>query len=294
MNTTINGKDYHLIKDYKDQAEYRQGLNRLTKKTYGFDFEDWYQQGYWKDRYHPYSFVHQGEIIANVSASNIDFLVDGIRYSAVQIGTVMTEVAYRNQGLSKALINIVIKEFEHTCDLIYLYANDSVLEFYPKFGFTEAKEYSYSRKLMITGQKRKARKLNINEDRDKAILLRLVERSIPVSKIAMIDNNGLLMFYLTSFLSEQLYYIDALDLVAVVEHQNDDMQIIDIFSDHEFDLDLVINSLRNKDTTRVTLGFTPLDTSSYTTSILKEEGTTFFIRGKNILGIGKFPTLSHT
>lgn len=297
MNSMIKleiiNEDYYLIKNYKDNSKYRQSLNTLTKKTYGFDFEEWYQQGYWTDKYIPYSLLHNDEVVANASVSTIDFLIDGELQHTIQIGTVMTEEAYRKNGLSRELINIILKEYENKYDLIYLYANDSVLEFYPKFGFVEAEEYSYSKQFVDNKNKFESRKLNLNDNKDKEIILRLVADTKPVSRIAMVGNSGLDIFYLTLFMSNDIYYIEALDLIAVVDFNEENMFLMDVFCEKEFDLDEVINSLVNKPVKKVTLGFTPFNIASYTGEILKEEGTTFFVRGKNLVYKGRFPILSH-
>jgi len=293
IKTIINNEEYFLIKAFKDHSNYRQSFNDLTKKTYGFDFEEWYQHGYWTDKYIPYSLLHNDKVVANVSVSNIDFLIDGEQLHTIQIGTVMTEEAYRNKGLSRELINIILKEYEDKCDLFYLYANDSVLEFYPKFGFVEAEEYSYSRQVVNMENKLANRKLSMDDDKDREIILRLVSDTLPVSRIAMVGNTGLDMFYLTLFMSNDIYYIEALDLATVVDFEEDNMLLMDAFCDKEFDLDEVIKSLVNKDTKKVTLGFTPWVDVSYTGEILKEVGTTFFVRGKNPFQRGRFPILSH-
>jgi hypothetical protein len=60
------------------------------------------------------------------------------------------------------------------------------------------------------------------------------------------------------------------------------------------ELDRVINALLTSESTLVRLGFTPSETASYTKETLKEEDTTLFIRGKNILDNSRFPLLSHT
>lgn len=57
----------------------------------------------------------------------------------------MTAPAYRNRGLSRRLMEAVLSDWRTQCDGIYLYANDTVLDFYPKFGFLKAEEYGFSR-----------------------------------------------------------------------------------------------------------------------------------------------------
>jgi predicted GNAT family N-acyltransferase len=290
---SIQNEEYILIKDYKDQEGYRHSLNRLTKKTYGFDFEDWYQAGYWGDRYIPYSLVHQGEVVANVSVSKMDFSIDGGIKHCLQIGTVMTDETYRHRGLSRLLMEEVLREYEGGCELIYLYANDSVLEFYPKYGFTTAEEYVHTRRVSKSGKQHPSRKLNLNDLRDRELLLRLVTDALPVSKISMVENPGLAMFYLTKFMAEDIYYFEDMNLAAVAEYEDGNLLLLDVFSPKELCLEEVIHSLLVRDSSKVTLGFTPVESAGYDCEILKEEGSTFFVRGKNILDHGRFPILSH-
>jgi GNAT superfamily N-acetyltransferase len=289
----INQEEYALITDYRDTDYYRRSLNRLTRQTYGFDFEEWYRQGYWGDGYRPYSFLHNNEIIANVSANPIDFLIDGRLHHVLQIGTVMTDHAYRRRGLSRILLQTVLSEYEASCEMIYLYANDTVLDFYPRFGFTEAEEYIHTKYFREQEKKLPVRKLDMLKEADRALVLRLVMNTKPYSKYAMVDNPGLVMFYLTSFLAEEIYYMEELNLVAVAAYEEDNLLLTDLFCEKEVDMDTVINALVNKPEMKVTLGFTPADTVSFTAERVKEKGTTFFVRGRNLIDKGRFPVLSH-
>jgi ribosomal protein S18 acetylase RimI-like enzyme len=290
---SIQNEDYILIKDYKDQEAYRRSLNRLAMKTYGFDFEDWYKAGYWKDKYIPFSLIHQGEVVANISVSKMDFLINGEIVPCLQIGTVMTEEEYRHRGLSRALMELVLKEFEGSYQLIYLYANDSVLEFYPKFGFTKAEEYVHTRKFIKSGKQYAYRKLDMKLPEDRELLVRLVTKTLPVAKISMVGNPGLDLFYLTKFMSEDIYYFKDLDLAAVAEFEDGNLLLMDAFCPKEFHLEEVIFSLMDREQMKVTLGFTPTIMAEYDCEILKEEGSTFFVRGKYIMDHGRFPILSH-
>lgn len=44
---------YTYIKAYKDNDKMRKSLNKLTEKTFGFNFENWYSNGFWGDKFHP-------------------------------------------------------------------------------------------------------------------------------------------------------------------------------------------------------------------------------------------------
>lgn len=94
---------YEIIKDYLDNVAYRKSFNELAQKTFGLDFEPWYEAGYLKERYKPYSIIKEGKIIANISINLFDLMINGEEKKAVQIGTVMTDKAWRGKGLSRSL-----------------------------------------------------------------------------------------------------------------------------------------------------------------------------------------------
>lgn len=289
----IGGEAYTFVKNFREQDALRHSLNYLTKKTFGFDFERWYQAGFWGDKYRPYSLVHQGEIVANVSVNTIDFLMDNKLTPTIQIGTVMTVPDYRNRGLIRFLMDIVLEEYEGSSELIYLYANDSVLNFYPKFGFQVSEEYIYTKTITRQETGYRVKKLNLRQEKDLALAKNLVETTLPTSKYSMVGNPGLVMFYLTSFLLDNVYYIPELELLAVVEYEDDGIKLTDVFCPHSFDLEKVMNALLTKTSMDISLGFTPKNTEGFQCKLLQEEGTTFFIKGNNQLKKGRFPELSH-
>ena len=296
MNTLtrvmMGEEDYLFVKQYQDNVKYRSGLNQLTRQTFGFDFEGWYHQGFWTDRYRPYSLVHNNRIVANVSINPIDFVVEGKLYHTLQIGTVMTDPGYRKKGLSRVLFDIIMEEYDGKVDLIYLYANASVRQFYPKFGFIQAQEYIYS-KQYTRSTKYAFRKLDGTNATDRQLLFRLISNTKRYAKYAMVDNPYLPMFYLTAPLAECCYYCEELDLAAVVEYEEDGMLVDDFYCSGEFDMDEVIASLLDLDHRKVLLGFTPQNTTSFHCDLLQEQDTTFFVRGIHFVEKGRLPILSH-
>ncbi len=79
-----------------------------------------------------------------MSASMMKFHCNGEEKRFVQFGTVMTHPDYQRQGLSRFLIEQVLREYQDNIDGFYLYANEEVLNFYPKFGFFRKTEYFYA------------------------------------------------------------------------------------------------------------------------------------------------------
>lgn len=289
----IKNENYTFIKEYKDKIEYRNSLNRLAREIYGFDFESWYRLGFWGDRYRPYSLVHNGNIVANISANPLDFQSEGQIYHILQLGTVMTDTAYRGRGLSRTLMEVLLSEYEKDFDLIYLYANDTVLNFYPRFGFLKEEESNYEAYFQLTEKKYNFHKMNLQDGKEYERMVRLASHACPNYRYAMLDNPGLTMFYLGSFLAENVYYCEELSLAVVVEYEGDTLKLMDVFCEKQFDLKEVINSLLIAPKMKICLGFTPLDTEGFDCVPLRETDTTFFTLGKNVLKQGRFPELSH-
>ncbi|ARC86466.1 acetyltransferase family protein [Clostridium argentinense CDC 2741] len=293
----IDGKKYIYKCNYKDDAKLRNSFNNLTEKTYGFNFEQWYEDGYWGDKYIPYSLLDGDKVVSNVSVSIIDFLILGEQKRYIQIGTVMTDEEYRGQGLCRVLMELALEEWEEKCDLIYLFANDSVLDFYPKFGFEVCNEYQCSIKKTKEDKSEKIRKMSIDNDRDREIIYNMACNTISFSKVSMKNNISLIMFYCTYFMKDNIYYLEDYDTVVICEFNEDILYLQEVLSMKEVKLDNVINAMMNEKTQKVVLGFTPKDISSYEKTLVNEEDTTLFIKiGKdNSFKTGDlmFPVLSH-
>lgn len=300
MNSNDITSTYQLISNYKDNELFRNSYNELTRNTYGFDFEAWYQYGYWSDKHIPYSLLdntHNFKMIANASINIMEFHTPLGDKTYLQIGTVMTDSNYRKKGLSRYLLEHILREWEHKTDGIFLFANDSVLDFYPKFGFKKCLEYQYSKDIIATPTYT-AQKKDMTNRENQTLLFDSILNSKTMSKFAMLNNPQLIMFYVTSFMKNNVYYIKELNAYAIIEKTKHTLILHDVFVDTILPLDIIINALADKDTNKVVLNFTPMDTDGYRKSILTEEDTTLYVLGKDFDFIEKeqlmFPSLSHT
>ena len=132
---------------YRNDKELRDSFNELAGKVFGLNFEGWYQNGFWKEAYDPYSVIEDGKVVSNISVNRCDMNYKGKTVHLIQLGTVMTDPDYRGRGYARLLMERVMEDITDA-DGIYLYGNDSVAEFYPKFGFAESKEYCFSKDLL--------------------------------------------------------------------------------------------------------------------------------------------------
>ena len=294
----IEGKKYLYKSKYRDDDSLRKSFNRLANNIFDIDFERWYQEGYWGDGYIPYSLIDNNEIISNVSVSIMEFNFKGKKKLYIQIGTVMTDSRYRNNGLGRYLMGRVIDEWKDRCDLIYLFANDSAIKFYPKFNFVKTYEYEHSRSCLNISNKSDVRTIDMKCKSDKELFNRIIENTKIFSKFAVLNNKNLIMFYCNSFMKDNIYYIKDYDAIVIAEMSKEIIYILEVFGTKEIDLESIVNKIVTKSTKKVVLGFTPLNTILYDEKMLKEDDTTLFImKGKeNPLELYNmmFPVLSHT
>lgn len=286
---------YEIIKNYRNNDELRKSFNELAGKTFGLDFEDWYQNGFWGENYNPYSIVKDGKVISNVSVNKTDMLMNGEVKHFLQLGTVMTDEAYRNQGFSRKIMEEIEKDYNDKVDGMYLFANDSVLTFYPKFGFEKSKEYIYSKQVSNSGTCQLEQAIMNNSIAWKQ-LENVMNNNAFCGKFDMVNNNELIMFYVTKFMQECVYYHSGTGTYVIAEIEGEDALIHNVFSEKLEELDAVI-ALFGADVKKVTLGFVPKEVDEYNRIEYHEEDCTFFVKGESMKVVSneklRIPSLSH-
>jgi GNAT superfamily N-acetyltransferase len=292
----LNNITYGFARNFKHDQKIRGSFNRLTESVFGFSLENWYRNGFWGDYYIPYSLLHNNKVVSNVSINKIEFDIEHKRKTGIQIGTVMTDEKYRNRGLNKYLMEKVMHEWKDQTDFVYLFANDSVLDFYPKFNFKEVEEYQHSKTIDRYSGSSSWKKLNMEDPTDVAFLMERIKDSTPIAKISMRNNASLIMFYCNSYKKSSIFYIKELDAIVIADFEGDTVYLDDIFSIIPIEINNVIHSISDKRILRVILGFTPLDDSGFEKHLLKGTDTLFMLKDKFEFFTNKhwmFPVLSH-
>lgn len=291
-------KELTFFKGYQQDVKKRNAFNHLAVKTFNLSFEEWYQSGYWRDKYIPYTLFDGEQVVANVSVNIMNFSIFGHQQKMIQLGTVMTDKAYRNQGLSRRLMQKIFEDWKKDDQIIYLFANATVWEFYPKLGFKSAKQYQYSRSIQSTMETNFI-KLNMDEIENREKLYDYAKNTLPIGKISMQENADLVMFYCITVHKDNVYYLPELDAIAIAETKDRQLYLLDVFSKKEQNLDNIIQALCDEPIDTLKLGFVPIDCSSYEKMLIneKEHDEMLFIEmGKTDLLDDNhlmFPLLSH-
>ena len=287
--------NYRLSKEVMTNDAMRNHFNVLATKTFGLSFENWYQEGYWAESNIPYTLFHGEVAIANISVNRMEMLYQGQRRNYIQLGTVMTDMAYRNQGLSRYIMEEIKNDWEAQCDAMLLFANNSVLNFYPKFGFKKEMQYQFS--IEINGASESSKKLDMNSLHDREILKKHYEKTNPFSKVQVVNNFSLLMFYCISSMKDCIYYSPQYDAVVIAEQDGNILNCFDVFCDEGNNLLDILSSVA-VGTEAVSLKFTPVDSSCFDVSAIDSNSDTLFVLNsrENIFKNEKmhFPSISHT
>ena len=284
----------NVIHGYRDDQALRDSFNALAEETFGLNFEGWYQNRFWKDNYDPHSVVVDGEVVSNVSVNRTDLVIGGKKYQILQLGTVMTAQAHRGKGYGRAIMEYIEGEYAGV-DGIYLFANDTVVDYYPRFGFRRAAEYAYRKAVSQSGACVAEQVIMDNAD-SWAKLAEAMEKSGFREGCPMVDNPGLIFFYVSQFMQEAVYYISHLDAWVIAEPEEGVLTIHNIFAGEQVTIDDVAAAF-GSEVREIALGFAPECADGWEISEIHEEDTHFFVKG----GIfGQFeekklriPSLSH-
>lgn len=194
---------YQIQKDYRDNDTLRHSFNELAGKTFGLNFEDWYQNGFWGYQY--------SKKISNAGKNQLE------------------KVTMDNAAAWNQLQNVMNKNVFH-------------------------------------------------------------------GKFDMQNNNGLILFYVTKFMQESVFYHKTTDTYIIADLEGETLFIHNIVSNTIKEIETVIE-LFGKDIHEVILGFVPKETSGYMVTELSNNDCTLFIKGEsmNLIETEKLriPSLSH-
>ena len=242
---------YRYTATVKEDDGLRESFNELTRKTFCFDFVSWYETGHWGEMYLPHVLVDGNKVISNVSVNLMQFDIDGEKKNYIQLGTVMTDPEYRGQGLNRFIMEQVLREYQGKVDGIYLFGNDSVLDYYPKFRFRPSKEYEY----YLPGDRAEsahpyqAWKVDMSEQKQQEKLYEVI-RSYEASPeetnqndgMCMSENIGLYQFWLDAEYGDSVYYLPEADAYLIARVEEKALHVYQIFGKNPVDPERLSNS----------------------------------------------------
>lgn len=297
MEYGTGGKRFSFRKRFQNDDTLRGAMEALARKTFdGLSFKKWHALGYWSENFMPYALFEGERCAANIMASLFHVAFRGTDKTYLQLGTVMTDPEYRRMGLSRFLMREIFSDWEHTCDGIYLYANDGVVDYYPKFGFIEEHEYQY--RTNVAGRKGEIRKLDIDDGADRALFYEKCRLGNPFSALTMPGSADIVMFHALMFQKDNLWYLPGCDAAAVAKKHGRTLFCFDIFCEPGPALGDVTALLSGEGDAEVVFGFTPKAEYACSANLYQEEDNHLFVysRKENPFRNNKlmFPMLCRT
>lgn len=231
-------KNYQIAENYRDDEILRNEYYKYTETVFpGISFREWHARGFWLDNYNPVSLIDQGRVIANVSCAKMKILLNGSLIDAIQIGAVGTIPEYRKQGLARVLMDYVLDRYADSVDLVFLFANDEVYDFYPKFGFEKASEVCYTIESDIPSANFSARNLDISTPEDFTLIRRLIDIRQDLTRIFGARDYGFVTFWhILNIHPNNLFYLADEDIIVIKTEKDNQLNIWDIIYSRPFDL----------------------------------------------------------
>ncbi|MEF7563467.1 GNAT family N-acetyltransferase [Bacillus infantis] len=267
-----------FVSGYKKNRILRRSFNELAKETFGIQFENWFDLGYWSDKYIPYSFADGEKVVANASANLIGFSGEGKDWKAVQVGTVMTHKDYRNLGLARQLMERILEDYQEA-DFIYLFANSTVVDFYPKFGFSPVEETQYFIEANADSNQSEIRKLDGRNPEDLSFIYEMAGRRTFPGGFDAVNTRELLMFYCLNVFHDDIYHLPEDRAIVLARQEKDVLHVYDIISSEpDWDPAGLAGRLAEKETNRAALYFTPSPKTDVLEKVKYQDSHVLFVK----------------
>lgn len=301
----IGNNNYIYSTEVRDNDVQRASFNQLVRNTFGFDFTEWYRAGYWGEMYIPHVLLDGNQVVSNVSVNIMHFEVCGIQKNYIQLGTVMTDSRYCGRGLNRYIMENILEEYAGRADGIYLFANDTVLDYYPKFGFVPAKEYEY---FMVCGDMDNIEpyiieKTDMSQNQQYRRFYSAIE-SYHYNTGFLNQNDGMYMdkniglyyFWMSAGFGDCVYYISESNVYIAASIEGEVLYIHQVFGKEHIEIKRLAKSFGGR-VKEVVTGYTPACKEEFQAREHKEEDCTLFIMGEDLQQMEKekmmFPVFSH-
>lgn len=276
---------------------YQRKLNALLREVF-FDFSFWYDLNLWDDRYESYAWEEDGRIVANLCAFRMKMRFHGHDCDALSIGAVATHPAYRGRGLARSLFEEVFARHPHTP--VYLSANESVLDFYPKLGFRRVceqlpvAEVALENAEDLENPENPKNPCRVRHDDPRVRELVFARRHF-ADALDCLNAETIAMFHLyLPPLRDQLYLLPALNTLVAASREGETLRLHGVFSGGPVSFAALAAQLPFSGISRIEFGFMP----PWPDCVYRMEefaGELWFVRGLACdLGAVRFPEMAVT
>lgn len=264
----------------------------------GVSFGTWRDRGGWDARYKAFAFAEGDRIVASASRQQMDVVLNGKRMRAWQLSAVGTLPEWRRRGLQEQIMQRLVRETPAN-ELMFLFGNESVLQFYPRFGFRRVTEWVFQAECALAPSPAAAalRTLDVARPEDRALLLRIAERAAALSDDFSATNHGrIVLWYASNFMPHVLRYSPEHDAIIAAEQSGELLHLYDVLAPELFELEPVLKHIIHEPITRIEFGFSPQRVWPSAKPVHEYSESPLFVRGDFVFPTHKlkFPLLAQT
>jgi GNAT superfamily N-acetyltransferase len=259
---------------FDTSPEYKRLFDELMTAVFGLNFQAWHAGGWWNSDYTCHSIVEEGQMLANASTYRMDLLIGGEKRTWLQIGAVATRPERRGQGLSRRLLEHIL--FQSPDVPMFLIANPSVLDFYPKFGFRRLLDRAPFIECDLPPSSAGLERLTAGGARVGEMLTR---RACFSNVLDCANAAPIQFFHLLLEYPHSLYEIPSLGALLVAEQSANVLRLVDVCATRTVTMEDILPHLDFPGVDRIEFGFNPdwLGVECQWAESKKEDG--IFVRG---------------
>lgn len=248
----------HSTIDYAARDDHEAYFRFFDRVFPGADFRHWYERDGWGKGYVSHAYFAEGDLVANVSVSEMSLVVNGQGRRGWQLGGVGVLPEYRGRGLSRQLMEAVLALAHEQADVVFLFANASVLDYYPRFGFQCRHQSRFSATGSFRPEAGRLRHLDLGQVADRALLFEYCKMAVPLSqRFSAVDYYSTLLWYGYNDHTESFYYDPEVDAVIVAQVRDQTLRLLDILAKATFDLQAHVGRYVSKPIKTIEFGFSP-------------------------------------
>jgi GNAT superfamily N-acetyltransferase len=279
------------------RVELHEAFMRYVPQVFpSISFRRWYELGGWHPDYRAFAIFEGERIVANASLQRMDLVLRGQPATGWQLGAVGVLPDWRGRGLQQQLMTHMLARIDKR-DFVFLFANEDVLDFYPKYGFRRVTEWLFGIEVDIEPAPSTLRRLSVESADDRALVARIAANAQPVTeRFGAVRYGGVLLWYWTQFHQQNFYHHAGDDAVVVAEEDLEVLRIVDVLAARPIDLAAYLPQLASRPTQHVEFGFTPERYFPRAQPLCEYLESPLFVLGNAALPSGpfKFPVLAQT
>ena len=203
----------------------------------------WRGRGGWTADYEVFALVEGGSIVGTIGRSRMYLVIGGENRVGYQLGAVATLERHRGQGVARQLMEWVVDSLDQADQPVILFANNSVLDFYPRFGFKRLPQRRSVAAAALHPAGVQAPRCDLSNASDRARLAALCARARPTRGCLTARDYYWLALWNLTCEPIALSWVPEHDAAIAFAVENESLIIHDVITTQPFDLSLIVPTL---------------------------------------------------